>query len=327
MPNHPDMPYRPLGQCGTKVSAFSLGGWTTYGQSIKELRVIEEILKTAFERGINFFDIADAYGKGEAERVMGQILSQFPRHELVISSKVFFPMSNDVNNRGLSRKHIMESIDASLKRLGTDYLDLYFCHRYDPDTPLEETIRAMSDLVQQGKVLYWGTSEWEGEQLAEAHELCEDFAAYHPQVEQPRYNLLVRRKFETNVMPMLYENGMGAVTFSPLAFGFLTGKYDDGIPKGSRLDQIEWLRDRVLTEDYRKRSRKFKKIADRLGCSRSQLALAWVAAQEGVSSVITGATLVDQLEENLGALKIKITEEIQDELDQLFPSELSAENE
>lgn len=322
MPNHPDMQYRPLGRCGTKVSQFSLGGWTTYGQLVKEQNVIAEILKTAYDRGINFFDIADAYGKGEAERVMGKILLEnFPRHELVISSKVFFPMSDDVNDRGLSRKHIMESVERSLKNIGTDYLDIYFCHRYDEETPVEETLRAMSDLIQQGKIMYWGTSEWTGEQLSEVHELCEDYAAYHPQVEQPRYNLLIRDKFENDVQPILYENGMGAVTFSPLAFGFLTGKYDDGIPKDSRLDQIEWLRERVVTPENRKRSRKFKNIADKVGCNRAQLALAWTCAQDGVSSVITGASLVDQLEENLKALRIEITDEIEQEIEKIFPTE------
>ncbi|MGI6455208.1 MAG: aldo/keto reductase family protein [bacterium] len=320
MVNHPDMEYRSLGKCGLKVSQYSLGGWTTFGQSVKELAEVKRILFTAFDRGINFFDIADVYGKGEAERVMGKALGELPRNELIISSKVFFPYSNDVNDRGLSRKHIMESIQRSLKNIGTDYLDLYFCHRFDQDTPLEETARAMDDLVHQGKVLYWGTSEWNGSQIQEIHRLCRELNLYRPQVEQPRYSLLLRRTFEQDVRPAALEHGMGLVTFSPLTFGFLTGKYDDGIPEESRLYREEWLRERVFTEENFARVKRMKSLSERLGCSRAQLALAWTSAQAGVGSVITGATRVEQLQENLDALKIRITEDIQQELTQLFPA-------
>nr|HQH73581.1 aldo/keto reductase [bacterium] len=208
-----EMKYRPLGQCGTKVSVFSLGGWTTFGESVNDSRVIGEILRAAFHAGVNFFDMSDIYNKGETERAMGAVLREFPRHELVLSSKVFFPMSDDVNDRGLSRKHIMESVEKSLQRVGTDYLDLYFCHRFDPDTPLEETARAMDDLVHQGKILYWGTSDWTGAQLREIHAVCEKRNLYKPQVEQPRYNLLARKVFETGVAPVVRELGMGAVNF------------------------------------------------------------------------------------------------------------------
>ncbi len=313
------MAYRSLGRCGTKVSRLSLGGWTTYGESVKDEALIRSILHTAFDAGVNFFDIADVYNKGETERAMGKILQGLPRHELLISSKIYFPMSDDVNDRGLSRKHIMESVEKSLKRIRTDYLDLYFCHRFDEETPLEETIPAMDDLVRQGKVLYWGTSEWSGDQLREAHKICELKNAYAPQVDQPRYSLLARKRFESDVQPALESLGMGAVTFSPLAFGTLTGKYDDGIPSDSRLERIEWLRGRTNTEENIKRVREMKRLADSVGCTRAQLALAWAMAQKGVSSVITGATRLEQLQENLGALSISMTDDLLNELDRLFP--------
>lgn len=312
------MPYRRLGQAGIKVSALSLGGWTTFGSSVAEASEVTAILRAAYEAGVTFFDIADVYARGEAERVMGAVLRQFPRHELVISSKVFWPMSDDVNDRGLSRKHILESIDKSLQRIGTDYLDLYFCHRYDADTPLEETARAMDDLVRQGKVLYWGTSEWTGAQLRAAHAHADRRNLAAPAVEQPQYNLLVRKKVESDVQPAAEELGMGMVVWSPLASGVLTGKYDDGIPPGSRLDRIEWLRGSGLTEQNRARVRRFGELAAEVGESRAHLALAWALAQPGVSSVITGATSKAQLDENLAALKVTMTDELRRRLDSIF---------
>jgi voltage-dependent potassium channel beta subunit len=314
---NPEMTYRNLGVCGTKVSAFSLGGWTTFGGTVKDQQTVQSIIKLAYEAGINFFDIADVYAKGESEKAMGAALKQFPRNELLISSKVFWPMSDDVNDRGLSRKHILESAERSLKRVGTDYLDLYFCHRYDPETPLEETIRAMDHLVHQGKVLYWGTSEWTGEQLREAYDICEKYGYYKPQAEQPQYSLIARDKFESNVQPMAAELGMGLVTWSPLASGMLTGKYDEGVSEG-RLASMEWLKDSLYTSENVARVKRMKTLAGQLKCSRSQLALAWLKAQPGISSVILGATRVEQLQENLGALKVNITEEIDSELKQLF---------
>ncbi len=314
-----EMEYRPLGKCGTRVSKLSLGGWTTFGNLVRDEKVTREIIHTAYEAGINFFDIADVYANGEAERFMGKVLQEFPRHTLVISTKVFWPMSDDVNDRGLSRKHIMESVEKSLQRIGTDYLDIYFCHRFDENTPLEETARAMDDLIHQGKVLYWGTSEWSGAQLMEANYLCENKNLYRPQVEQPQYSLLFRKRFEQEVRPVTQQTGMGVVTWSPLASGVLTGKYDRGIPPDSRLAQIEWLQEMVYKEEYLERTRRFKALADELVCTRAQLAIAWVAAQEGVSSVILGATRVEQLKENLGALEVEITPEVQEKLDEIFP--------
>jgi voltage-dependent potassium channel beta subunit len=313
------MQYRRLGTAGTKVSAYGLGGWTTFGGSVKDDALTRSILHAAFERGVNFFDISDVYAKGEAERAMGKALAELPRHRLVISTKLFWPMSEDVNDRGLSRKHIMESVEKSLKRIGTDYVDVYFCHRFDPETPVEETIRAMDDLVRQGKILYWGTSEWTGAQIHDACRMADEHGWYRPQVEQPQLSLLVRRRFETDVRPQADDHGVGFVVWSPLASGLLTGKYDAGMPKGSRLDQIEWLRKGLLVPDKIERVKKMKAVADALGCTRTQLALAWTAAQADVSSVILGATSVAQLEENLGALDVKIDAEISAKLDAIFP--------
>ena len=314
------MEYRPLGRCGTRVSVLSLGGWTTFGGSVKDDTDVKTILTAAFEAGVNFFDIADAYARGEAERAMGRVFAGWPRHELVISSKLYWPQSEEPNDRGLSRKHIRESVERSLRRIGTDYLDIYFCHRYDPLTPLEETVRAMDDLVRAGKVLYWGTSEWTGAQIRDAHALADRHGAYGPQVEQPQYHLIERHRVEDDRWPACRDTGMGLVTWSPLASGLLTGKYDQGLPAGSRLERIEWLRKSVLTEDRLARVRSLTPIAQALGCTRAQLAIAWVAAQPGVASVITGATSVAQLRENLGARAVTITPDVAKELDALFPA-------
>lgn len=312
------MRYKNLGNSGLKVSVFSLGGWTTFGGSISDEKLVKSILYAAFEAGINFFDIADIYAKGESERIMGKVLREFPRHRLVISSKLFWPMSEDVNDCGLSRKHIMESVDKSLKRIGTDYLDLYFCHRFDESTPVEETARAMDDLVRSGKVLYWGTSEWSGEQIRKAAAVCDRRNLYFPTVEQPQYNLLTRSRFEGDVAPVCQDLGMGTVVWSPLASGMLTGKYDQGIPENSRLARIDWLKDGLYTEDKVAKVREFGRIAVETGATRSQLALAWAAANPAVSSVILGATSLDQLAENLGGLRVNMTTELRERLEKLF---------
>ncbi len=317
------MEYRRLGRCGTSVSAFGLGGWTTFGGSVKEQDTVRAILLRAFERGINFFDIADVYARGESEIAMGKVLAELPRNELVISSKCYWPMSDDVNDRGLSRKHIMESVEASLKRIGTDYLDVYFCHRADPETPMEETVRAMDDLIHQGKILYWGTSEWTALQLCDAHAVADRRNLYAPRVEQPQYSLVARKKVEDFVQPAAAELGMGIVVWSPLASGLLTGKYDDGLPRGSRLERIDWLRDSLLTGGRVERVIAMKELADEIGCTRAQLALAWAAEQPGISSVILGATSVEQLDENLGALDVSIDADLSARLSELFPVEAS----
>lgn len=314
------MEYRKLGMYGMRVSALSLGGWTTFGGSVQDRELTREIIVKAYENGVNFFDIADIYARGESERYMGEVLKEFPRHTLVISSKVFWPMSDDINDKGLSRKHIMESIDKSLQRVGTDYLDLYFCHRYDDDTPLLETMRAMDDLVHQGKILYWGTSEWSAEQLQNAYDLAEKYNLYPPVVEQPQYNLLARHRYEGEVAPKALELGMGTVIWSPLASGVLTGKYDDGIPEDSRLAREGWLRDMFdrKGDGVMQSVRDMKTIADDLGVTRAELAIAWTLRHEALSSVITGATKVYQLESNLKAANIELTDDVMTRLDQIF---------
>jgi voltage-dependent potassium channel beta subunit len=315
------MEYRSLGRSGLKVSALGLGGWTTFGGSVKDERVVKAVVRRAFEAGVNVYDLADVYAMGECERVMGRALAGLPRHELVVTTKLFWPMSDDVNDRGLSRKHVMHSIDRSLERLGTDHVDVYFCHRHDPETPVEETVRAMDDLVRRGKVLYWGTSEWTGGQIREAHAVARAGGFTPPRVEQPQYSLIARGKVERDVAPAAAELGMGLFPWSPLGSGLLTGKYDDGVPEGARLARVDWLREQVLTDVHRERVKAFREVADLLGVSRARLALAWVLRRPGVSSVLLGATSEAQFAENLGALEVAIPEDAARRLEAIFPSE------
>lgn len=311
------MEHRRVGRTGLKVSAISIGGWLTFGDRV-DASATRRILRAAIDRGVDFIDLADVYGDdGAAERAVGEILPDHRRSALVISSKVFWPSGPGANDRGLGRKHIVESCEASLRRLGTDYLDLYFCHREDPDTPLEETARAMDDLVHQGKVLYWGTSCWSASSLLKAHALAGLRNVYAPVVEQPRYNLLARGA-ERRVMPVARRLGMGLVVFSPLAAGALTGKYDEGVPDGSRGATTAWLDD-YLTDENRPRLRRFSAIARELSCTPSQLALAWCLLRPEVASVITGATRPEQIEENVGAADVKVPDDVRREIDALFP--------
>lgn len=314
------MQYRRLGDAGMKVSVVSLGGWINYGEGKVAEDAARAVIERAYEGGINFFDIADVYGKGDAEKQMGEVLKQYQRHTLVISSKVFWPMSDEVNDRGLSRKHIMESIDKSLQRIGTDYLDIYFCHRHDPETPIEEVCRAMDDLIHQGKILYWGTSEWPGDRIAEAITICERNNLYKPKTEQPQYSMLWRERVEETILPVTKHNGIGLVVWSPLAMGMLTGKYDDGVPEDSRFAREEWAQQRYLTDENARRVRELKAIADDLGCTRAQLALAWTLRDEGVSSVIIGATKVSQVEDNLGAAEVELTDDHIAEIERILTS-------
>lgn len=312
------MKYRRMGRTGLKVSAVSLGGWLTYGRSVED-RTAEDILHAAIDQGINFIDVADIYAKGESERVVGAALKDFRRSDLVISSKVYWPMSDDPNDRGLSRKHIMESVEKSLRRLQTDYLDIYFCHRWDEHAPLDETLRAMDDLVRQGKVLYWGTSMWSGEQLDQAVEVADRFNAYAPVVEQPRYNLIHREIETSGVQQSCLNHGMGLVVWSPLAQGLLTGKYNDGMPEGSRGATSDWL-NADLTEQNLQRTREFTTIAADLNIAPGQLALAWALHQPGISSVITGATKLSHVHSNAAAADIELSDEVLARLDALFPA-------
>lgn len=312
------MQYRRLGNAGMKVSTVALGGWINYGEGKVSEDSARKVVSTAYEHGINFFDLADIYGKGEAEKHMGTLLHNFPRHTLVISTKVFWPMSDDVNDKGLSRKHIMESIEKSLQRLGTDYVDIYFCHRPDPETPLLETARAMHDLIQQGKVLYWGTSEWSATQLVEVTALCERYNLYPPQVEQPQYSMLYREPVEEHILPVTVPRGIGLVAWSPLGMGMLTGKYDDGIPAGSRFANEPWAKELFVNEQNATVVRQLKPIADGIGISRAQLALTWVLRHSGVSSVIIGATKPAQVDENVRAAEILLTSDTLAEIDRIL---------
>lgn len=295
------MHYRRLGRSGLKVSEISLGAWITFGKQVDQ-SAAANLIHAAYDQGINFFDNADMYGGGQAETLMGEAIKDLPREALVISSKVFWPTMPGPNGRGLSRKHVMESIHASLRRLGTDYVDLYFCHRYDPDTPLEEVARVMDDLVHQGKVLYWGTSEWEASQIAQVVGISRQFGLVPPSMEQPQYNMLHRRRFEEDIAPTCRELGMGITTFSPLYQGILTGKYNQGIPTSSRasLEDMGWMRDRITPERLSK-VRALTTIAQELELTPGQLALAWILRRKEISSVITGATRLEQLDENLAA--------------------------
>ncbi len=312
------MQYRRLGNAGMKVSAVSLGGWINFGEGKVEAETARKVVETAYEGGINYFDLADAYGTGGAEKQMGQVLAAYPRHTLVIATKLFWPMSDDDNDRGLSRKHIMESIDKSLERLGTDYVDIYFCHRPDPETPIRETARAMHTLIERGKVLYWGTSVWTAAQISEAYDVCERHGWHLPQTEQPEYSMLNREPVESEILPATEPRGIGLVTWSPLAMGMLTGKYDDGVPHGSRFGREPWAKERFFNEGTAEQVRQLKPIADRLGITRSQLALAWILRHPGVSSVITGATRPEQVVENAEAADVELSLEVVEEIEEVL---------
>ena len=300
------MNYRRLGRAGMKVSTVSLGAWTTYGGSVQDKKLITDIVAKAFEKGVNFFDNADAYARGAGETFMGEVFAdlEIPRHQLVLSTKVFWPMSDGVNDRGLSRKHVLESIDLSLERLQTDYVDVYFAHRYDPETPMDEIVEVFSDVVRSGRAHYWGTSEWSAAQIAEAHTLATANGLVAPVTEQPQYSLLYRERVEDEILPVTEPKGMGLVVWSPLAMGMLTGKYDDGVPEGSRFAANDGFRERFFTDANVARVKALEPIAHDLGITRAQLALAWVLRQSGVSSVITGTTKVAQIEETVAAADV-----------------------
>lgn len=308
------MKYRNLGRSSIKVSAISLGAWLTFGGT-EDIEVTRACIQTAVEHGVNFFDLADSYAGGEAERVVGQALRDLgvPRQHLVLSSKVFWPMSDDVNDRGLSRKHILESVEGSLRRLGVEYLDLYFCHRFDAATPLDEVVRAMDDLVHQGKILYWGTSVWTAAQLEAAVGTAIRFNAYLPQVEQPRYNMLDRH-IEPEILPTAARHGLGVVVFSPLAQGLLTGKYNAGIPEGSRAASSRWL-ERDLTEANLEKIRRLSALAEQLGFTVAQLALAWILRRPEISSAITGATKPQHVASNVVAADMQLSEDVLAEIE------------
>ena len=300
------MKFRNVGKTGLKISEISLGAWLTYGGAVEKDQSKACITK-AIELEINFIDIADVYARGKAETVIGEILKEgnYNRQDLVISSKVFWPMSDGINDRGLSRKHIRESIENSLDRLQTDYLDIYFCHRFDRTTPLEETVRSMSELVEQGYVHYWGTSVWPAAKLERAVGVAKALGLHPPLVEQPRYNLF-DRYIELDIMESCQYNGIGIVCWSPLAQGLLTGKYNEGIPERSRGATTQWLQ-RDLTSENLTKVKRLQNIADSLDITMSQLALAWILRREEISCAITGATKPEHVESNVGASAIELS--------------------
>ncbi len=300
------MNYRRVGKTGLKVSEIALGAWLTYGGSV-EAKQVESIIKSTLDLGVNFLDLADIYSHGKAEEVVGQAIRSVRRSDLVISSKVFWPMSDNVNDRSLSRKHIIESIEKSLRRIGTDYLDIYFCHRFDPETEVEETLRAMDDLVRQGKILYWGTSNWSAAQLEQTVNDARFWRTYAPVVEQPRYNMLDRH-IEVDIMPTCARYGMGLTVYSPLAQGLLTGKYSDGIPSDSRGATTPWLKEDLTSENIEK-TKQLAKIADSMNTTLSQLALAWVLRRLEISCAIIGATSVEHVKQNVKAVEIELSGE------------------
>lgn len=318
------MEYRRLGRSGLKVSALSLGSWLTFGDQIED-SVAESLMHKAYDAGINFFDNAEIYAQGKSEIVMGNILSKtgWNRDTYTVSSKVFWGGTLP-NQTGLSRKHVIEACHAALRRLQVDYLDLYFCHRPDINTPMEETVRAMTDLIQQGKILYWGTSEWSAQEIQEAYGVARQYGLVPPTMEQPQYNLFTRERFEKEYHK-LYQNevGLGTTIWSPLAGGLLTGKYQDAMPGDSRAiahKSTDWLHARFTNDEAKKRMEvvgKLIKLAANLDTNVTLLSLAWCLANPNVSTVILGASKVAQLEENLKALEVlpKLTTEVMEQIE------------
>ena len=299
------MEYRRLGRSGLQVSALSLGSWLTFGKQITD-NVAEDLMVTAYENGVNFFDNAEIYARGKSEIVMGNILKKqgWNRDTYVVSSKVFWG-GDKPNQTGLSRKHVIEGCHAALKRFQLDYLDLYFCHRADPNTPMEETVWAMNDLIRQGKILYWGTSEWSAQQIMEAILIARRDHLVPPTMEQPQYNLLHRGRFELEYSRIFSEMGYGSTIWSPLASGILSGKYNDGFPEGTRLGMqgLEWLRDKMHTEENLIVARKLTALAQDLGTALPSLSIAWCLKNPNVSSVILGASTTDHLIANFKAFE------------------------
>jgi voltage-dependent potassium channel beta subunit len=311
------MEYRRVGKSGLMVSAISLGAWLTYGSDVVEQEASLQCLRAAIENGINFIDVADIYSMGEAEKVVGKFIKDYKRSDLVVSTKAYWPMSDDVNDRSLSRKHITESVNKSLKRFDTDYLDIFFCHRYDNDTPLEETVRAIEDLINQGKILYWGTSMWNAANIHEGVATAKAVNANRPIVEQPEYNMLDRNFVETGLEEALDAAGMSMVVWSPLAQGILTGKYNNGIPQNSRYQSVEWFKNHV-TEEKLVKARAIEQLAKEMGVTPAALAIAWTLKNPLVASAITGASKPAQVLENIKALDVKITDDINKKIEDIL---------
>jgi voltage-dependent potassium channel beta subunit len=314
--------YRRLGNAGLKVSELSLGAWITYGGQVGE-DIAMKCMSRAYDAGVNFFDNAEAYANGNAEIVMGNVIKKmgWRRESIVVSSKVFWG-GEGPNDLGLSRKHIFEACRNSLKRLQTDYLDLFFCHRPDPNTPIEETVRAMDDLIHQGRVLYWGTSEWSAADIMRAHAIAREYDLVPPQMEQPQYNMLHRERLEKEYLPLYREIGLGTTIWSPLASGLLTGKYNNGLPPNTRasLKGYEWLREQVIIPQNVEKVKKLQPIAAELGVTMAQLALAWCLKNPNVSTVITGASRPEQVSENMKAIEVvpKLNSDAMERIDMIL---------
>lgn len=320
------MEYRRMGRTGLQLSILSYGSWVTFHKQIDD-SIADELMGVAYDSGINFFDNAEVYALGESEKMMGRVLKKkgWDRTSYTVSSKAFFGWrgkNNKPNQTGLSRKHLTEACHEALQRFQTDYLDLYFCHRPDKNTPIEEVVLTMNTLIQQGKILYWGTSEWSGVEIMEAHRVAADYRLIGPSVEQPEYNLFNRHKLENDYLQVFKNVGLGTTIWSPLASGLLTGKYNNGIPEDARLSipGFEWLKDRTFVEEKLNKVRAYQQLADELGCSMAALSIAWCVKNPNVTTAILGATKRHQLEENLKALNVLplLTEEIMTKIDSIF---------
>ncbi len=321
-----NMEYRKMGKTGLQLSVLSLGSWVTFHKQINDSSA-DELMGIAYDNGINFFDNAEVYALGESEKMMGRVLKakNWDRTSYTISSKAFWGWRGDdnkPNQTGLSRKHLVEACHEALQRMQTDYLDLYFCHRPDKTTPIEEVVLTMNNLIQQGKILYWGTSEWSGVEIMEAHKVARDYRLIPPQVEQPQYNMFEREKIEKEFLGIFNTVGMGTTIWSPLATGLLTGKYNNGIPEDSRLGikGFDWLKDRWISEDKIAKVVKLGKLADELSVTLPQLSIAWCISNKNVTTAILGATKKDQLLDNLKALEVveKITQEVKEKIDAIM---------
>ena len=319
-----EMSYRRLGRSGLKVSVLSFGSWVTFKDQLDVARA-KDCMQAAYEAGVNFFDNAEVYAGGASERIMGEAIRElgWPRNRYVVSSKFFWGLDDDPNtNHTLNRKYLTEAIDASLERFGLDHLDLIYCHRADPETPLEETVRAMSDAIDRGKALYWGTSEWTADEIRAAWDVADRHGWHQPVVEQPQYNLFHRDRVEQEYARLYEDIGLGTTIWSPLASGLLTGKYLDGVPEDSRaaLKGYDWLRKHLTDEEANAKVRQLKEVADDLGVTLAQLSIAWCAANPDVSTVITGASRVEQVNDNMGALDAlaKLTRDVKDRVEGIF---------
>ncbi|WP_299087264.1 aldo/keto reductase family protein [uncultured Metabacillus sp.] len=314
------MKYRRLGRSGLKVSEVSLGSWLTFGASTEKDKAIQTI-ETAYDLGINSFDTANVYARGESEKVVGEALSKYARDSYVLATKVFWPMGDGPNDRGLSRKHVFEQLHASLKRLKTDYVDIYYCHRYDPETPVDETLRTIDDLIRQGKILYAGVSEWTAQQIQEAVGTADKFLLNRIVVNQPNYSML-QRYIEKEVLPVCEQHGISQIVFSPLAQGVLTGKYSlsNRAPEGSRAtdSKANMHIGNLLTDETLLKVEKLGGIAKELDSSLSQLAIAWILRQPGVASTLVGATKPEQIIENVKGVEVTLTEEVISRIEEIL---------